>query len=112
VLSFASWKGQRGDDPAARCVDERATNVERIRFHLKHVCVDAPFALGASNTVAVEWDVEETDVDGVTYRMSGVTVIEGRRGKVVRAREYVFEQDVLARAWPGRPNAAARSDAE
>jgi FAD/FMN-containing dehydrogenase len=23
VLSFASWKGQRGDDPAARCVDER-----------------------------------------------------------------------------------------
>lgn len=86
--------------------------MERIRFHLKHVCVDAPFALGASNTVAVEWDVEETDVDGVTYRMSGVTVIEGRRGKVVRAREYVFEQDVLARAWPGRPNAAARSDAE
>ena len=80
---------------------------ERIVFHLKHVCVESPFAVGATNTVAVEWDVDETDLDGVTYRLSGVTVLEARRGKVVRARDYVFDHDALARAWPARPTPPA-----
>lgn len=78
---------------------------DRIRFHVTHVCVESPFAIGLDNTVTVEWDDEETDLDGVTHRLEGITVLEARGGRIVRARDYVYDHEALARTWP-RPRLA------
>lgn len=80
-----------------------------IRFRPRHVCVERVLALGGTNTVEVEWALEEADRHGVTYHLSGVTVFDLRRGKVVRARDYVFEQDVLEREWAGFEGAGGRA---
>lgn len=71
----------------------------KIRFRILHVCVENILALGGTNTVEVEWALEEDDRQGESYHLSGVTVLDVRRGKIVRARDYVFEQDVLEREW-------------
>jgi ketosteroid isomerase-like protein len=75
----------------------------QIHFTLRHVSVDRIFALGATNAVHVEWDLDETDREGHAYHLTGVTAMEVEGGKVRRSKEYVFEQDLLASIWPPKP---------
>jgi ketosteroid isomerase-like protein len=70
-----------------------------IRFSVKHVAVERIFALGATNAVTAEWDVVETDQQGRTYHVSGVTVLQARGGKLVRVRDYIFDLAPLEEAW-------------
>jgi ketosteroid isomerase-like protein len=74
--------------------------LERVRFTPIHVCVERIFTLGASNTVTVEWEAEITPAGHPTFRATGVTAFEARRGKVVRVVDYVFDQDLLEAAYP------------
>lgn len=71
-----------------------------IRFTLRHVSVDKIFALGATNAVHAEWDLDETDQEGRTYHLTGVTAFEVQRGKARRVKDYIFDQDLLASIWP------------
>ena len=70
------------------------------RFSLRHISVEHTFALTNSNVVHVEWDLEEADHDGNRYRLTGVTafVIEGGRAR--SAKDYIFDQPLLARILP------------
>ena len=56
-------------------------------------------ALGSTNIFAVEWDENLTNRDGKDFQFSGVTVIEVKKGKATRIQEYVYDADILKKAW-------------
>jgi len=80
----------------------------RIQFRVTRVAVDNIFALGASNGLLAEWHLSETNAEGKTFEMTGVTALDVKRGKLVHVRDYIFNPQVLEQAW-GRahPPAAA-----
>lgn len=73
--------------------------IPKSRFTLRHISVENIFALGASNVAHAEWNVEETDQDGNTYDLTGVTAFEVEGGKARFVKDYIFDQDVLAEIW-------------
>jgi ketosteroid isomerase-like protein len=75
-------------------------------FTVRSISVEHPMALGGNNTVHVEWDLNETDQQGHHINVSGVTALRVRGGKVVHARDYVFNPQVVAAAWSGMPATA------
>jgi ketosteroid isomerase-like protein len=95
-----------GAEAIRRYFVERCARVDRLHYTLTHVAVTGTLTLGTSNTVLVEWVLVETMADGHAHHVSGVSSLHLHGGKIVRAREYVHEQDVLEEAW-GRHTAAA-----
>jgi len=77
-----------------------------IRFTLRHVSVDRIFAFGATNAVHAEWDLDETDQEGRTYHLTGVTAFEVQGGKARRVKDYIFEQDLLGSISPPKAESA------
>ena len=71
----------------------------KIDFTVKEVFVSNIFALGATNSIAVEWDVSETNREGKEFQNSGVTTIRIKGGKAVAIRDYIFNTDILKEAW-------------
>jgi ketosteroid isomerase-like protein len=73
--------------------------MDSLEMKVRHVGVARPWALGLSNTVLVEFVVDETSHDGVTVHTEGVTVYDVRHGKVVRARNYLFDEHSETTTW-------------
>lgn len=71
----------------------------KVRFNLRNKFVSNLMALGLSNTLAVEWDVEITTKDGVESRNEGVTVFVVKGGKAIRVTDYVHHCEALRAAW-------------
>ena len=71
----------------------------KIDFTIKEVFVSNIFAEGATNNVAVEWDVVETNREGKEFHNIGVTITKIKGGKVVAARDYIFNTDIMKEAW-------------
>ena len=71
-----------------------------VRFTVHNIGVCSLGALGPSNTVMVEWQLDEVDTQGEAYRFTGVTVLEITGGKIARQQEYIFEQDQMRQIWP------------
>lgn len=78
---------------------QRFARAERRHYTLTHVSVAETMTLGTTNTVLVEWLLTETLADGSFHHLSGVTSLHLHSGKVVHARDYVYEQDVVEAAW-------------
>ena len=71
----------------------------KINFTVKEVFVSNIFALGATNSIATEWDIVETDREGKEFHNSGVTITRVKGGKVVSMRDYISNTDMLKEAW-------------
>ncbi len=71
----------------------------KISITLKNVFVANVLALGSTNVFAVEWNEIATNRDGKDFKFSGVTIIEVRRGKATRIQEYVYDTNILKKAW-------------
>ena len=71
----------------------------KISITPKSIFVADIFALGSTNTFAVEWDERLRTKTGRSLRFSGVTVIDVKRGKATRISEYLFDTDRLKAAW-------------
>ena len=71
----------------------------KIIITLKNVFVTNVLALGSTNIFAVEWDEIATNRDGKDFKFSGVTIIDVRKGKATRIQEYVYDTDILKKAW-------------
>lgn len=82
------------------------------RFTLRHISVEDIFAITDSNVVHVEWDLEEADRDGNRYHLTGVTAFAIEGGKARHAKDYIFDQPLLAKILPPKAVAtgAAASD--
>jgi len=70
-----------------------------LKFTLRSVSVQNIFAFGGTNVVAVEWDINLTNREGKDFQNSGVTTINVKKGRVVLVRDYVFDTEVLRKAW-------------
>lgn len=70
-----------------------------LKFTLRSVSVQNIFAFGGTNVVAVEWDINLTNREGRDFQNSGVTIITVRKGRVILVRDYMFDTEVLKRAW-------------
>jgi len=71
----------------------------KVNFTLISVCVQNIFAFGGSNNVAAEWYATVTNQDGKDFQISGVTLITVRGGKVIWACDYIFDTEILKKAW-------------
>lgn len=71
----------------------------KIDFTIKEVYISNIFALGATNSIAVEWDVIETNREGKKFHNSGVTTTRIKGGKIVAVRDYISNTDVLKEIW-------------
>jgi ketosteroid isomerase-like protein len=89
-----------GKAAIAAWYDRWMHRMSRIRFTVLDVGVCNLRALGPTNTVMVEWELDEADTSGHAYRFTGVTVLDVVEGKVVRQQEYIFEQDLMREVWP------------
>lgn len=66
----------------------------------KQVCVSNVMDFVGSNVVAVEWDEESTNKEGIESKFTGVTVITLKVGKATNAKDYIFASDEeIKRAW-------------
>ena len=79
--------------------DRWFTRMASINFTLKHVAAAKPMAMGASNVVYAEWDLEETDKEGTTDRLTGITALYVEGGKAKLVKQYIFDQNVIAEIW-------------
>ena len=66
-------------------------SLSSFRYRVIDVALKNPFALGLSNTIFTEFELEETALDGRTVTVRGVDVSEMVRGKWVADRTYVFD---------------------
>lgn len=71
----------------------------KINFTVKEVFVSNIFAIGATNNIAVEWDIVLSNLKGKEIRNSGVTIIKVKSGKTVAIKEYLFNTDILNDGW-------------
>ena len=71
----------------------------KTNFTIKEIFVSNIFALGATNNIAVEWDIEETDREGKEFHNSGVTIIRVKNGKAVAIKEYIFDSASMEESW-------------
>ena len=79
------------------------------RFTVRHTAVEDIFALGLTNSSYVEYELEQVDRDGTRYHVTGVTAFHVTRGKIRHAKDYVFDQDVEATAYPRKDAAVIAS---
>jgi ketosteroid isomerase-like protein len=62
-----------------------------IQFDVRDICVKNIFDLSGTNVVAVHWDIQLTNKDGVKGENSGVTVITIENGKVILVKDFLFD---------------------
>jgi len=89
----------KGKKAVEACFAKIMEKFPKLDFTVKEVFVSNIFALGATNNVAVEWDVTETNREGKEFRNSGVTIIRIKGGKAVAIRDYICNTDILKEAW-------------
>jgi ketosteroid isomerase-like protein len=78
-----------------RCFDRMA----EIRFTPVHVAFANPFGFSVANTVFTQLAVDMTTKDGLTAHADVVNVSRLRGGKIVEARDYLFDPAVEAPIW-------------
>ena len=71
----------------------------KINFTVKEVFVSNIFAIGATNNIAIEWEIVMTNLKGKEFRNSGVSIMRVKGGKAVAEKEYLFSTDILKEAW-------------
>jgi ketosteroid isomerase-like protein len=61
-----------------------------IRFSPRHIMLQSPMGFGPK-VIAVQWDLDVVNRDGVKGRSSGITVATLRRGKVIHLQDFIFD---------------------
>ena len=89
-----------GRDEIRKFATAWADRMSSIQFKVRHVSVENIFAMGPSNHIHVEWDLDETTREGDAYHFTGVSSFHVKGGKVSHAKCYIPEQDQLAKIWP------------
>jgi ketosteroid isomerase-like protein len=79
----------------------------KVRFTIEHTAVENIFALTGKNSGYVEWEVDTFDREGKEYHATGITRFRIEGGRIRHAKDYIFDQDVVAAAYP--PKAADES---
>jgi ketosteroid isomerase-like protein len=71
----------------------------KMHFTVKDIFVSNVLAMGATNNIAVEYDLSYTNREGKELHNSGVSIIRVKGGKAVAVKEYVFNTDISKEGW-------------
>ena len=63
----------------------------QIRFELHDLAVKRLFDFTGTNVIAAHWDIHLVNREGRAGGNSGVTVVTAEGGKVVSAKDYIFD---------------------
>lgn len=74
----------RGKDAIGDFFTQMLEHLPDINIAIADVFVSDICAMGPTNTVAIEYDVDYTSGEGKKLHNSGVTAVRVRRGKIVR----------------------------
>ncbi len=76
------------------------TTFPELRFTVDSVAVARPATFGAANEVTAQWTIDLCNRAGERNRNRGVTAIVLRAGRVVSARDYIFDTGAgFRRVW-------------
>lgn len=70
-----------------------------VHFSIKSICVENIFDIIGTNVITVEWDNFVTNRNGINLLVSGVSVIRVRKGRILKACDYIFDLEKLPIAW-------------
>jgi ketosteroid isomerase-like protein len=73
--------------------------IPKREFVLRNVCVRDICSFSATNVVAVEWNLTATSKQGKDVKLEGVTVVEVKNFKAIRATDYISDIATLKRLW-------------
>lgn len=62
-----------------------------IEFAVHDICVRNIFDLAGTNVIAAHWTLDVTNRNGLAGQASGVTVVRIRGGKVLQAKDFIFD---------------------
>ena len=68
-------------------------------FTIKNVYVRNICAFGATNGLAVEWEIDLKNKEGKEYKNFGVTIVDIKKGKAVSVRDYFRFTNYLKEGW-------------
>lgn len=88
-----------GKKAIEECFRKFMEQFPKVNFTVRNVFVQNIFALGGTNVVAVEWDIDLTNREGRDFQNSGVTIISIKNGKAILVRDYLFDAEAQKRAW-------------
>ena len=80
----------KGREAIEQVHDKMAELFPKMHFNIKETFVSNIFAMGATNDVAVEYDITYNDQEGKEVHNSAVSIIRVKGGKVVAVKDYVF----------------------
>jgi ketosteroid isomerase-like protein len=71
------------------------------KFTVKHFGVVSIFALSGNNVVFAYWNLELTNIAGINYEYSGVTILTIKGAKVVQGEDFLFNSagEDFAKIW-------------
>ena len=78
----------RGKDEVRTFLQRWFEQFPTVRFTVKNVAVSNLFDLIGNNVIAIEWEVDVENRDGLAFHNSGVTIATVRRGKAVYSQDY------------------------
>ncbi len=73
----------------------------QMKFAIKHLGVGSIFALSGNNVVSAYWELELTNITGLKYQNTGVTLLTIKGAKVVKGEDFLFKctGEDFARLW-------------
>ncbi len=77
------------------------------KFTVQHTAVEDMLALTGTNEGYVEWEVDSSDREGKHYHVTGITKFHTEGGKIRHVKDYIYDQDVVATAYPHKGDAVA-----
>ena len=89
----------KGKQAIIECHEKMLEHFPKMHFTVKEVFVSNILAMGATNNVAVEYELTYTNREGKEFHNSAVTVGRIKGGKMVSMKEYIFDLDTTNEAW-------------
>jgi uncharacterized protein len=89
----------RGRNAIEAYFTEFFNHYPKMRVTVRNVFVSNIFAMGTTNEMAIEYDLEYTNREGKTFHNSGISVGRAKGGKIVESKEYIFDADISREAW-------------
>lgn len=96
-----------GHTEIRRWLERWFTGMQELHVSVGRVALANPWSLTLNNTVMTELHIEEISHEGTAVTAEVLSVADVRRGKVVRTRDYPFDETPELVMWgPARPSAS------
>ena len=90
---------KKGKEEIRRFFQRVLEQFPTLHFDVRSICVEHPFVLLGSNSIAAEWMLDVINRQGNSFRYGGITLARTRRGQIYQAQDYLFDSDIIRHSW-------------